>query len=175
MPALTTTNATQAIFRKRDHDGREFDEISDAVDEGWCSTFAAKRGPRRLIPYLYPTVNVQMLKLWDEESDFDAGKDKAQFRQYEDACDRVKNFYKEQHGMILCLIIFGAAISLCSRGNHNRKADCCVQHPSSCQLQEPPACPHGYLGGYGDAQHSCRRVRSRCEPPPISTPCERRH
>jgi len=24
-------------------------------------------------------------------------KDKAQFRQYEDACDRVKNFYKEQH------------------------------------------------------------------------------
>ena len=131
MPALTTTNATQAIAKNLKRDGREFDEISDAVDEGWCSTFAAKRGPRCLIPYLYPTVNVQVLKLWDDETDFDAGKDKAQFRQYEDACDRVKNFYKEQHGMILCLIICGAAISLCSRGNHNRKADCCVQHPSS--------------------------------------------
>ena len=36
MPALTTTNTTQAFAKKRD--GREFDEISDAVDEGWCST-----------------------------------------------------------------------------------------------------------------------------------------
>jgi inositol oxygenase len=75
MPALTTTNATQANPNLKKRDGREFDEISDAVDE----------------------VNVQMLKLWDDESDFDAGKDKARFRQYEDACDRVKNFYKEQH------------------------------------------------------------------------------
>jgi len=73
MPGLTNTNATLAITNKRD--GREFDEISDAVDE----------------------VNVQMLKLWDDASEFDAGKDKAQFRQYDDACDRVKNFYKEQH------------------------------------------------------------------------------
>jgi hypothetical protein len=36
MPGLTNTNTTQAIANKRD--GREFDEISDAVDEGWCST-----------------------------------------------------------------------------------------------------------------------------------------
>lgn len=74
MPALTnTTNATQVATKKRD--GREFDEISDAVDD----------------------VNVQMLKLWDDESEFDTEKDKARFRQYDDACDRVKNFYKEQH------------------------------------------------------------------------------
>ncbi|CBX93523.1 hypothetical protein IAQ61_009213 [Plenodomus lingam] len=32
-----------------------------------------------------------------EQSEFDAEKDKTQFRQYEDACDRVKNFYREQH------------------------------------------------------------------------------
>jgi inositol oxygenase len=32
-----------------------------------------------------------------EASTFDAEKDKTQFRQYEDACDRVKNFYSEQH------------------------------------------------------------------------------
>jgi inositol oxygenase len=32
-----------------------------------------------------------------DASEFDAGKDKAQFRQYEDANDRVKAFYREQH------------------------------------------------------------------------------
>lgn len=32
-----------------------------------------------------------------DKSEFDAEKDKTQFRQYEDACDRVKAFYKEQH------------------------------------------------------------------------------
>lgn len=36
-------------------------------------------------------------KLWDDKSEFDAEKDKTAFRQYEDACDRVKNFYREQH------------------------------------------------------------------------------
>lgn len=32
-----------------------------------------------------------------EKSEFDAQKDKTQFRQYEEACDRVKDFYREQH------------------------------------------------------------------------------
>lgn len=32
-----------------------------------------------------------------EKSKFDSEKDKTQFRQYEEACDRVKNFYREQH------------------------------------------------------------------------------
>jgi inositol oxygenase len=32
-----------------------------------------------------------------EKSQFDAEKDKAKFRQYEDACDKVKDFYREQH------------------------------------------------------------------------------
>ncbi len=31
------------------------------------------------------------------QSIFDSEKDKTQFRQYDDACDRVKNFYREQH------------------------------------------------------------------------------
>jgi inositol oxygenase len=44
-------------------------------------------------------VNVLKTKTWNDQSEFDAAKDKAQFRQYEDACDRVKGFYKEQHGM----------------------------------------------------------------------------
>jgi len=36
-------------------------------------------------------------RAWDDTADFDAQKDKQAFRQYEDACDRVKNFYREQH------------------------------------------------------------------------------
>ncbi|KAH7887195.1 DUF706-domain-containing protein [Phlebopus sp. FC_14] len=57
------------------HDGSVLDVVSDAVDD----------------------VNVLKGKLWDSESEFDASKDKTAFRQYENACDRVKAFYKEQH------------------------------------------------------------------------------
>lgn len=45
-----------------------------------------------------PIVNVIKGTLWDSESEFDQDKDKSQFRDYEAACDRVKAFYKEQHG-----------------------------------------------------------------------------
>lgn len=38
---------------------------------------------------------------WDDESLFDKTKEKTEFRQYDDACDRVKEFYREQHGMHL--------------------------------------------------------------------------
>jgi inositol oxygenase len=34
---------------------------------------------------------------FDSSSQFDTDKDKTVFRQYEEACDRVKNFYAEQH------------------------------------------------------------------------------
>ncbi|KAI1098763.1 DUF706-domain-containing protein [Jackrogersella minutella] len=34
---------------------------------------------------------------YDEESQFDSQKDKTKFRQFDEACDRVKNFYREQH------------------------------------------------------------------------------
>lgn len=34
---------------------------------------------------------------WATASKFDEGKDKTKFRNYDDASDRVKNFYKEQH------------------------------------------------------------------------------
>ena len=30
---------------------------------------------------------------YEEQSQFDSAKDKATFRRYEEACDRVKNFY----------------------------------------------------------------------------------
>lgn len=40
--------------------------------------------------------DVNVIK-YDDGSVFDAEKDKGAFRQYEEACDRVKNFYAEQH------------------------------------------------------------------------------
>ncbi|KAK6984833.1 inositol oxygenase [Favolaschia claudopus] len=53
----------------------DFEAVSDAIDD----------------------VNKLKKKVWDSASQFDGEKDKAQFRRYEEACDRVKNFYKEQH------------------------------------------------------------------------------
>ncbi|KAG6907614.1 hypothetical protein DXG01_008191 [Tephrocybe rancida] len=55
--------------------GHDLDMTSDAIDE----------------------VNVLKGRLWDEESKFDEEKEKERFRNYDSACDRVKNFYKEQH------------------------------------------------------------------------------
>ncbi|RXW21850.1 hypothetical protein EST38_g3997 [Candolleomyces aberdarensis] len=54
---------------------QDLDATSDAIDE----------------------VNQLRGRLWDEDSEFDKDKDKEGFRDYESACDRVKNFYKEQH------------------------------------------------------------------------------
>lgn len=39
----------------------------------------------------------QKNKVFNAKSEFDSEKDKTAFRQYEDACDRVKKFYREQH------------------------------------------------------------------------------
>jgi inositol oxygenase len=36
--------------------------------------------------------------MWDDKPEFDEAKDKSRFRDYDAACDRVKAFYKEQHG-----------------------------------------------------------------------------
>ncbi len=57
-------------------DGLELEKTSDEID----------------------SVNVlKGQKNYDSKSEFDADKDKTKFRQYEDACDRVKKFYLEQH------------------------------------------------------------------------------
>ena len=55
--------------------GLELDAVSDAVDD----------------------VNSIRGRMWNDESEFDTTMDKSTFRDYENACDRVKNFYKEQH------------------------------------------------------------------------------
>jgi inositol oxygenase len=68
----------EETFNKRD--GLALEELSDDIDA--VNILKA---------------NMQQGKGLYEASEFDKDKDKTQFRQYEDACDRVKNFYKEQH------------------------------------------------------------------------------
>jgi inositol oxygenase len=59
--------------------GKQMEELSDDID----------------------SVNVLKAELkeksFQEKSQFDSEKDKSIFRRYEEACDRVKNFYQEQH------------------------------------------------------------------------------
>ncbi|PCH35188.1 myo-inositol oxygenase [Wolfiporia cocos MD-104 SS10] len=56
-----------------------FEAISDAVDE------------------VNKLKGVASGTAWDASSNFDNEKNKSAFRQYEEACDRVKSFYREQH------------------------------------------------------------------------------
>jgi len=74
--------------------GSELDATSDAIDHGlFRSLFLGSPfSPRELL------VNSLKGKLWNEIPEFDEGKDKTQFRQYHDACESVRAFYKEQHG-----------------------------------------------------------------------------
>lgn len=68
---------------KKDRDGLALESLSDDIDKVNILKSNLKKENKDKDIY--------------EESDFDKNKDKTQFRQYEDACDRVKNFYKEQH------------------------------------------------------------------------------
>ncbi|KAJ3544666.1 hypothetical protein NMY22_g2698 [Coprinellus aureogranulatus] len=67
MPIAIAPAATAAAL--------DLDATSDAIDE----------------------VNQLRGRMWDDESEFDKEKEKECFRDYDNACDRVKNFYKEQH------------------------------------------------------------------------------
>ncbi|KAL2218000.1 putative inositol oxygenase [Thermoascus aurantiacus ATCC 26904] len=71
--------AETPVFRT-DRDGHALESLSDDIQ----------------------TVNILKANMKKERdlydpSEFDKDKDKSKFRQYEQACDRVKNFYKEQH------------------------------------------------------------------------------
>ena len=105
------------------NDGRALDTISDAVDEGSCACpiLPSHRAPLSVADRCLPLpLSVNKLKgkgaKWDERSKFDAEKDKNNFRQYEEACDRVKNFYREQHGE------FRVAPLLCTAAEMTRVA-----------------------------------------------------
>ncbi len=60
-------------------DGKALEDLSDNIDK--VNVIKGRSKERNIY----------------ENSQFDAEKDKSQFRNYIDACDRVKNFYREQH------------------------------------------------------------------------------
>ncbi|KAK2070407.1 hypothetical protein P8C59_004898 [Phyllachora maydis] len=66
--------------------GAILEALSDAIDD--VNVLKAKAA-QKLADLAAPP--------YDAASQFDAAKDKTQFRQYETACDRVRNFYAEQH------------------------------------------------------------------------------
>ncbi|KAL1856948.1 hypothetical protein VTK73DRAFT_8164 [Phialemonium thermophilum] len=70
--------------------GRRLEEISDAIDE--VNVLKAKAKAKEDAER-----QAQIEAEYDAKSQFDAAKDKTQFRQYETAISRVKNFYREQH------------------------------------------------------------------------------
>jgi len=70
-----------SAFRE-DRDGAALEEIADEIEH---------------INILKDQAKKELEKSMADASEFDAEKDKTKFRQYEDASDRVKNFYKEQH------------------------------------------------------------------------------
>ncbi|KAJ5194129.1 Inositol oxygenase [Penicillium cf. griseofulvum] len=84
-PVAISPQASPA-FKKRD--GQALEELSDAIDEVNVLKDMKKREAEK---------KEAKEKGLYEESEFDKEKDKTNFRQYEDASDRVKNFYKEQH------------------------------------------------------------------------------
>lgn len=72
--------APSAINIYEDRDGLALEETSDSIDA--VNVLKA---------------NLKKERAMNKASEFDSEKDKTQFRQYEAACDRVKNFYREQH------------------------------------------------------------------------------
>ncbi|WWD20984.1 hypothetical protein CI109_105464 [Kwoniella shandongensis] len=68
------------------HNAKVLDTVSDEVDEVNVLKLKAQAAAAAAAAAAF-----------DEQSKFDSEKDKANFRQYEEACDRVKGFYAEQH------------------------------------------------------------------------------
>src|ERR1700733_9250416 len=73
-------SAIDAVPSHEFRDGQALEDLSDNIDA--VNVLKAQ---------------VQRERGMLEKSEFDSEKDKTTFRQYEDACDRVKNFYREQH------------------------------------------------------------------------------
>lgn len=84
--AVETPNITEPFSNPKD--GTLLEATSDAVDEVNVLKAALKAHQ--------DTTSTTDKDIY-AASEFDAEKDKAKFRQYEAACDRVKDFYKEQH------------------------------------------------------------------------------
>lgn len=67
--------------------GQALESVSDAIDH--VNVLKAHAAAKK--------AHLEGQAAFDSKSHFDLEKDKAAFRQYESACDRVRNFYAEQH------------------------------------------------------------------------------
>jgi inositol oxygenase len=85
-PGAIYENVAENFYGRRD--GLALEALSDDIDQ---------------VNVIKAAIKVKQGTATQEEkniymqSQFDADKDKTHFRQYEEACDRVKNFYREQH------------------------------------------------------------------------------
>lgn len=85
---------------------------------------------------------------WDAASEFDQGKNKAEFRQYDAACDRVRAFYAVsslRHGLRKCSSLTAAGAA--------READAGVQRLRARGALRPP---EGQDDGVGCARAAGR-------------------
>ncbi|KAH7376736.1 hypothetical protein B0T11DRAFT_23775 [Plectosphaerella cucumerina] len=80
--------ATPAFFQATPLDGHALEQVEDAIEH----VNVVKGKP----PAPAPSTKADDTD-YTGASKFDEDKDKTTFRQYEDACDRVKTFYAEQH------------------------------------------------------------------------------
>ena len=72
-----------------------FDDTSDAIDHGAPTLLVVARS----LLTEASIVNVLKGKLCNDKRQSDNVKDNSEFRQYDTACDSVKEFYREQHGL----------------------------------------------------------------------------
>jgi inositol oxygenase len=84
--AIYEPNVAENFYDRRD--GLALEALSDDIDQVNVIKAALK---------VKQGTATQEEKTIYMQSQFDADKDKIHFRQYEEACDRVKNFYREQH------------------------------------------------------------------------------
>lgn len=86
-------------------------------------------------------VNVLKLKAlkgdYDEESKFDAEKDKDNFRRYEEACDRVKNFYAVSR------FVVGRIALICRSNTKSRPSSTTSTSESNFERPNVRPCPFG--------------------------------
>ena len=97
-----------------------------------------------VFPAAVNVLKPEVAEAWDSASKFDADKDKDKFRQYESACDRVKNFYREQHREYHLNVVCdrsGAKMSF-------READRGLQRQGKGRLQEEDAGAYERVAGY---------------------------
>lgn len=71
--------------------GKALEDLSDAIDK-----VNVIKGQKKAAATTTTTAKEEAV-VYNDESQFDQDKDKTQFRQYDDACERVRNFYREQH------------------------------------------------------------------------------